>query len=158
MGSLLYFWRASRKEPAAAALEEQGMGWKNKCGKGHSEDTVTSGLEGAWTANPTQWSMQYLQFLYAYEWKQSKISTPFKSENPPSILINITNSLNDVNNMDLFINGYLKNEGIDDLYIPVDIMNIIKKMIVDQSFHILKHDYQNVDKTNHYCIDFDKLF
>ena len=60
------------KEPAAAAIEEQGMGWKNKCGKGHSEDTVTSGLEGAWTANPTKWSMQYLQFLYAFEWVKTK--------------------------------------------------------------------------------------
>jgi len=59
-------------EPAAAAIEEQGFGWKNKCGKGHSEDTVTSGLEGAWTATPTQWSMMYLANLYAYEWEQTR--------------------------------------------------------------------------------------
>ncbi|MCG8432526.1 MAG: catalase-peroxidase, partial [Gammaproteobacteria bacterium] len=43
-------------EPAAASIEAQGLGWKNKCGKGHSEDTVTSGLEGAWTQAPTQWT------------------------------------------------------------------------------------------------------
>jgi len=59
-------------EPAAADLEEQGFGWKNKCGKGHSEDTVTSGLEGAWTASPTMWSSQYLSNLFAFEWVKSK--------------------------------------------------------------------------------------
>lgn len=59
-------------EPGAAGLEEQGLGWKNKCGKGHSEDTLTSGLEGAWTATPTSWSMQYLAFLFNYEWVQTK--------------------------------------------------------------------------------------
>ncbi|WP_308364085.1 MULTISPECIES: catalase/peroxidase HPI [unclassified Microbulbifer] len=58
--------------PAGAALEEQGFGWKNKCGKGHSEDTVTSGLEGAWTASPTMWSSQYLSNLFAFEWVKSK--------------------------------------------------------------------------------------
>jgi len=57
-------------EPAAASIESQGLGWKNKCGKGNAEDTVGSGLEGAWTATPTQFSMQYLQFLYAFEWKK----------------------------------------------------------------------------------------
>ena len=59
-------------EPAGAALEEQGFGWKNKCGKGHSEDTVTSGLEGAWTMTPTTWTMQYLENLYNYEWELTK--------------------------------------------------------------------------------------
>jgi catalase-peroxidase len=59
-------------EPAAAAIEEQGLGWKNKCGKGHSEDTVTSGLEGAWTAAPTRWTHQYLQNLYNFKWVQTK--------------------------------------------------------------------------------------
>lgn len=56
-------------EPGAAAIEEQGFGWKNKCGKGHSEDTVTSGLEGAWTQAPTQWTPLYLQNLLNFEWK-----------------------------------------------------------------------------------------
>ncbi len=60
------------KEPGGAALEEQGLGWKNKCGKGHSEDTVTSGLEGAWTQLPTQWSSLYLSNLLNFEWKQTK--------------------------------------------------------------------------------------
>ena len=60
------------KEPAGAALEEQGLGWKNKCGKGHSEDTVTSGLEGAWTQAPTQWTTLYLQNLLNFEWQQTR--------------------------------------------------------------------------------------
>lgn len=58
------------KEPAAADIEEQGLGWKNKCGKGHSEDTFTSGLEGAWTQAPTQWSTLYLENLLNLDWKQ----------------------------------------------------------------------------------------
>jgi catalase-peroxidase len=59
-------------EPAAAGVEEQGLGWKNKCGTGHGADTITSGLEGAWTSLPTQWTMQYLTNLYAFEWVQTK--------------------------------------------------------------------------------------
>lgn len=60
------------KEPGAAAIEEQGLGWKNKCGKGHSEDTVTSGLEGAWTQAPTRWTTLYLQNLLNFEWQQTR--------------------------------------------------------------------------------------
>lgn len=59
-------------EPAGEALEEQGFGWKNRCGKGHSEDTVTSGFEGAWTASPTRWSMMYLANLFAFDWEMTK--------------------------------------------------------------------------------------
>ena len=59
-------------EPAAAGVEEQGFGWKNKCGTGKGVDTVTSGLEGAWTSAPTQWTMQYLANLYAFEWVQTR--------------------------------------------------------------------------------------
>jgi len=59
-------------EPGGAGLEEQGLGWKNKCGKGHSEDTVTSGLEGAWTQLPTKWTSLYLQNLLGFEWKQTR--------------------------------------------------------------------------------------
>jgi catalase-peroxidase len=59
-------------EPAAAGIEEQGFGWTNTCGKGNAEDTVTSGLEGAWTVTPTQWSMNYLQNLFAFDWVQSR--------------------------------------------------------------------------------------
>ena len=59
-------------EPAAAGLEEQGFGWTNKCGTGKGADTVTSGLEGAWTANPTAWTTQYLDNLFAFEWVQTR--------------------------------------------------------------------------------------
>ncbi|MFN7921413.1 MAG: catalase/peroxidase HPI [Bryobacteraceae bacterium] len=59
-------------EPAAASVEKQGFGWENKCGKGNAGDTVTSGLEGAWSATPTKWSSQYLDNLFAYEWVQTK--------------------------------------------------------------------------------------
>ncbi|MGK0441657.1 MAG: catalase-peroxidase [Pseudohongiellaceae bacterium] len=59
-------------EPAAATLEQQGLGWKNKCGKGHSEDTVTSGLEGAWTQAPTQWTSLYLTNLLNFDWQQTR--------------------------------------------------------------------------------------
>ncbi len=59
-------------EPGAAPMEEQGLGWKNSCGKGHSEDTVTSGLEGAWTQAPTQWTTLYLSNLLNNEWEQSR--------------------------------------------------------------------------------------
>jgi catalase-peroxidase len=59
-------------EPAAAGIEEQGFGWKNKCGKGNAEDTTTSGLEGAWSANPVAWSNQYLDNLFGFEWVKTK--------------------------------------------------------------------------------------
>ena len=59
-------------EPAAAGLEQQGLGWENKCGKGNAEDTITSGLEGAWTTNPIAWTSQYLDNLFMFEWVQTK--------------------------------------------------------------------------------------
>ncbi len=59
-------------EPAAAGLEEQGEGWKNKCGTGKGYDATTSGLEGAWTANPTKWTTQYLDNLFAFDWVKTK--------------------------------------------------------------------------------------
>jgi catalase-peroxidase len=59
-------------EPAAAPIEEQGLGWKNKCGTGKGVDAVTSGLEGAWTAAPTTFTVQYLSNLYAFEWVKTK--------------------------------------------------------------------------------------
>ncbi len=59
-------------EPAAAGIEQQGFGWVNKCGKGNAEDTMTSGLEGAWSANPVAWTHQYLTNLFAFEWVQAK--------------------------------------------------------------------------------------
>ncbi|WP_170178659.1 catalase/peroxidase HPI [Pseudoalteromonas sp. PS5] len=60
------------KEPAAAAIEEQGLGWKNKCGTGKGADTTTSGLEGAWTVTPTQWSTNYLDNLMNFNWVITK--------------------------------------------------------------------------------------
>ena len=59
-------------EPAAADIEEQGFGWKNKCDKGHSEDTTSSGLEGAWTVTPTQWTTNYLDNLFSFNWVKTK--------------------------------------------------------------------------------------
>jgi catalase-peroxidase len=59
-------------EPGAAPIENQGLGWKNNCGKGNAEDTMTSGLEGAWTSTPTAWSILYLDNLFRFEWQQVK--------------------------------------------------------------------------------------
>ncbi|WP_380789782.1 catalase/peroxidase HPI [Sphingobium xenophagum] len=59
-------------EPAAAGIEEQGLGWKNKCGKGNAEDTLTSGLEGAWSAAPTQFTTQYIDNLLNFDWVKTK--------------------------------------------------------------------------------------
>jgi len=56
-------------DPEASPLEEQGLGWKNKHGKGNGADTITSGLEGAWTSAPARWSHMYLSNLYAYDWE-----------------------------------------------------------------------------------------
>lgn len=61
-------------EPAAATIEQQGFGWVNTCGKGNAEDTITSGLEGAWTSTPTAWSMLYLDNLLRFQWK--KVHSP----------------------------------------------------------------------------------
>jgi catalase-peroxidase len=60
------------REPAAAGIEQQGFGWQNKCGRGNAGDTVTSGLEGAWSANPIAWTTQYLDNLFAFEWVKTK--------------------------------------------------------------------------------------
>ncbi|NGN96101.1 catalase/peroxidase HPI [Grimontia sp. S25] len=54
--------------PAAAPVEDQGFGWKNKCGDGNGKDTITSGLEGAWTVTPTQWTTNFLDNLFNFNW------------------------------------------------------------------------------------------
>ncbi len=59
-------------EPEAASIEEQGLGWKNNYETGKGADTITSGLEGAWTVNPVQWTHSYLQNLFAFDWVQTK--------------------------------------------------------------------------------------
>ncbi len=60
------------KEPAAASIEEQGTGWKNSFGTGKGVDTITSGLEGAWTTTPTKWSNNFFENLFGFEWELSK--------------------------------------------------------------------------------------
>lgn len=59
-------------EPEGASIEEQGLGWKNTYGTGNGADTITSGLEGAWTVNPAAWTHNYLENLYAYDWEQTR--------------------------------------------------------------------------------------
>jgi catalase-peroxidase len=58
--------------PESAPIEEMGLGWKNSFGKGNAEDTITSGIEGAWTATPTRWDNSYLKLLFKYDWIQTK--------------------------------------------------------------------------------------
>ena len=59
-------------DPEGGALEDQGLGWKNRYGTGKGGDTITSGLEGAWTENPTRWDNGYLELLYKYDWDLTK--------------------------------------------------------------------------------------
>ena len=59
-------------EPEGAPIEEQGLGWKNSYGTGNGADTISSGLEGAWTLNPTKWDNGYFETLFGYEWVMTK--------------------------------------------------------------------------------------
>ncbi len=59
-------------EPAGATMEEMSLGWKNTFGSGHSGDTITSGLEGAWTTTPAKWGHDYFKHLFEYEWELTK--------------------------------------------------------------------------------------
>jgi catalase-peroxidase len=59
-------------EPEGASIEEMGLGWKNSFGKGNGAETISSGLEGAWTPTPTKWDNTYFKTLFKYEWKQTK--------------------------------------------------------------------------------------
>ncbi len=59
-------------EPAAAGIEEQGLGWKNSFNTGHGENTITSGLEGAWSTTPTKWSNNFFENLFGFEWELTK--------------------------------------------------------------------------------------
>ncbi len=59
-------------EPEGATIAEQGLGWKNSFGSGKGADTITSGLEGAWTSKPTEWDNEYFDNLFAYEWEQTQ--------------------------------------------------------------------------------------
>jgi len=60
------------REPAAAGIEEQGLGWKNTYGSGHGNDTITSGLEVIWTTTPTKWSNNFFWNLFGYDWELEK--------------------------------------------------------------------------------------
>ena len=60
------------REPAAAGIEEQGLGWKNTFGSGYGDDTITSGIEGAWTPHPTRWDTEFFDVLFGYEWELIK--------------------------------------------------------------------------------------
>jgi len=60
------------KEPEASDLHEQGFGWRNSYGKGHGGDTITSGLEVTWTSKPTQWTNEYFENLFGFEWELTK--------------------------------------------------------------------------------------
>ena len=59
-------------EPEGAPMEQMGLGWKNTFGKGNGAETISSGLEGAWTPTPTQWDNTYFKTLFKYEWVQTK--------------------------------------------------------------------------------------
>jgi len=59
-------------EPEAAGVEEQGLGWKNTYGTGNAADTITSGLEGAWTVSPAEWTHNFFENLFAFNWVQTK--------------------------------------------------------------------------------------
>ena len=69
-------------DPEAASLEEQGLGWKNKCGTGKGVDAVTSGLEGAWTASPAQFTHTFLTNLYGFEWELTESPAGAKQWTP----------------------------------------------------------------------------
>ncbi len=60
------------REPAGASIEEQNLGWKNTYGTGNAGDTITSGLEGAWTTTPTKWSNNFFENLFGFEWELTK--------------------------------------------------------------------------------------
>ncbi|MFX3626107.1 MAG: catalase/peroxidase HPI [bacterium] len=60
------------REPEGASIVEQGLGWKNTYGSGHGDDTITSGIEGAWTPNPDKWDHDYFRVLLNYDWELTK--------------------------------------------------------------------------------------
>ena len=78
------------REPEGASIEEQSLGWKNTYGSGHGDDTITSGIEGAWTPNPTIWDNDYFEVLLNYDWELTKSPagahqwTPTKASGAPT--------------------------------------------------------------------------
>lgn len=72
-------------EPEAADLEEQGLGWHNRLGSGVGGDTTSSGIEGAWKPNPTQWDNGYFDVLFGYEWELTKSPSGAKQWTPINV-------------------------------------------------------------------------
>ncbi|NLE64244.1 MAG: catalase/peroxidase HPI [Bacteroidales bacterium] len=72
-------------DPEGAPIEEQGFGWKNPKGKGNAENTVTSGLEGAWTTTPNKWNNSYFYLLFTYDWEIRKSPAGAKQWEPINI-------------------------------------------------------------------------
>ncbi len=75
-------------EPEGASLEAQGLGWANDLGTGKGDDTITSGLEGAWTTNPVKWDSNFLENLRGYEWEQEKSpagATQWRPKDPAAV-------------------------------------------------------------------------
>ena len=73
---------ASAPSPRAAPLEDQGLGWKNRYGTGKGGDTITSGLEGAWTPTPTKWDNSFFETLFGYEWELTESPAGAKQWKP----------------------------------------------------------------------------
>ncbi|MDP9018073.1 MAG: catalase/peroxidase HPI, partial [Candidatus Eremiobacteraeota bacterium] len=69
-------------EPEGASIEEQGFGWKNSFGRGNGVDTITSGLEGAWTTSPAKWDNNYFENLFKYDWELTKSPAGAKQWTP----------------------------------------------------------------------------
>ena len=72
-------------EPAMAGIEEQGLGWKNTFGSGNGDQTITSGLEGAWTTTPAKWGNDYFKNLFEYEWELTKAQPARSSGSPKTV-------------------------------------------------------------------------
>ena len=78
-------------EPEGSSIEEQSLGWRNTFGTGFGNDTITSGIEGAWTPNPTQWNNEYFEVLLGYDWELTKSPAgahqwrPKDSSNPKKV-------------------------------------------------------------------------
>ena len=86
------------REPEAGNIEDQGFGWMNNTGTGHGEYTTTSGLEGAWTTNPTHWDNGYFSILFGYEWELTKSPAGAQQWTPKNI--EAANTVPDAHNSD----------------------------------------------------------
>ena len=73
------------REPEGAGLEEQGLGWRSSYGTGKGADTITSGLEGAWTPNPTQWDASFFDILFKYDWELTESPAGAKQWTPKDV-------------------------------------------------------------------------